>query len=186
MQFETAEAKRLNEAWAKRQAAKSQKMIEDEGFLSMEQMYAQIEANQTESLTCKKCRLLCSTYHRLAAHQGSQNCKKRQADQKGEVFVPLAKTYKKCGVCNCEIMYYKWKQHLDTIKHREALRKQFEPAFYCDICDKEFGGKRPKLMLKKHLCSKKHVKRAKLPKGGSVHAMICKKHGFKNNMIKVV
>ena len=182
MQFETPEAKRSNAEWSKRQAAKSLKMIEDLGFMSLEEMVQQAEANVARSKTCQHCGFFCSTYNRLSTHQASQNCKKRQAHQKGEVFIPLAKTYKKCDICDCEIMHYKWKQHLETSKHKEALRKQIEPAFYCDICDKEYGGKRPKLMLQKHLHTKKHLAKAKLPKMGYLHAKICSKHGFKNHL----
>ena len=59
-----------------------------------------------------------------------------------------------------------------------------EPAFFCQICDKKFGGKRPKVMLKKHLTSKKHLQRAQKPKMGYVHNACCLTHGFKQLVLE--
>ena len=158
--FMTPEARSLNEAWSRRQNAKAQKMIRDEGFMTIDEMLEAAEENCRKSLQCKQCGTGFKSYYTLEKHIGSENCKKRQAEQKGEDYVPKCQTTRRCEVCDKTILFYNWTRHLETKGHKEAVRKLHEPAFYCELCDKTFGGNRPKVMLKKHLTSKKHMKRA--------------------------
>ena len=132
-----------------------------------------------ENHCSKKSGLSCKSYYTLEKHRGSLSCKRREAAQKGEEYVPKCQTMKRCEVCDRELKFYNWNNHLQTKGHKEAVRKLHEPAFFCELCDKTFGGNRPKVMLKKHLTSKKHMKRAQAPKMGYVHNACCLTHGFK-------
>ena len=136
------------------------------------------EENCQRAMKCKKCGLQCGTYFNLDKHRGSENCKKREAEQKGEEYIPKSQRTRYCDTCEKDIKIYNWKKHLQTKTHTEINRKQTEPAFYCQICEKTFGGNRPKVMLKKHLSSKKHLKRAQAPKMGYVHNACCTQFGF--------
>ena len=110
--FMTPEAIRSNDEWSRRQNAKAQQMIQDEGFMTIDQMLEAAEENCQRSLRCKKCELQCSTYCNLDRHRGSENCKKRQAAQKGEDYVPKCQTTRRCEVCDLTIKFYNWTRHL--------------------------------------------------------------------------
>ena len=53
--FMTPEAIRSNDEWSRRQNAKAQQMIQDEGFMTIDQMLEAAEDNCQRSLRCKKC-----------------------------------------------------------------------------------------------------------------------------------
>ena len=181
--FMTPEAIRSNEEWSRRQNAKAQRMIRDEGFMTIDEMLEAAEENCRKSLQCKQCGTGFKSYYTLERHRGSENCKRRQAAQKGEDFIPKCQTTRHCEVCDKTIKFYNWTRHLESKRHKEELRKLHEPAFYCELCDKKFGGKRPKVMLKKHT-SKKHMQRAQKPKMGYVHNACCLTHGFKKMFLE--
>ena len=178
MEFVTPEQKLANLRWLAKQRAKAQKMVEDEGFMTIDQMLEAADDNLKKSQKCKKCGLGFKSFYTLETHKGSQNCQKRQAELKGEVYIPKCQTMRHCPICDREVKFYNWKKHIQSKCHKEEVRKQNEPAFHCLICDKQFGGKRPKLMLKNHLQSKFHLKRAQKPKMGYIHNACCLKHSF--------
>ena len=159
-------------------ARKAQALLEAEGFLSIEQMLEQAETNVTKSLTCNKCNMVCKDHERLKTHKDSRNCKKRQAEQKGEEFIDEGKILRTCEVCSVSVQNLGWGRHLDSVRHRENVRKQTEPAFQCTVCDKTFDANRPKQQLKRHLQRARHLAKARQPNMGYCHNAICRKHNF--------
>lgn len=174
----TPEQTRLNEKWFAEQKVKAQKMIEDAGFMTIDQMLDAAEQNVLRAMSCSKCGMKCKSFYTLEKHQGSLSCKKKQAELKGEVYVPKCQTMRHCDICNRSVKFYNFNNHLQTKCHKEAVRQLHEPAFKCLVCDKEFGGRRPKVMLKKHLQTKRHLKRAQNPRMGYAHNACCLKHNF--------
>ena len=146
------------------------------GFPDIESMILQSEANLRNSKTCKKCGLYLNDYYKLDRHKDSENCKRRQAKSKGETFVSKRQTKINCEICDKAIRFYNWNGHLLSAKHKDNVRVMNEPAFQCTVCDKVFKGGRPKLMLKKHLQTKKHLKKIEAPWNMFKHNKILRKH----------
>ena len=133
-----------------------------------------VDAYLAEILHKHECCTLCGLHipsdKNRRIHKNNQRCLKRQAKQKNVAFVPKRQQTKHCEICNKPIRYYRWKTHIESMMHKERVRKQFEPAFFCTVCGKEFSGSRAKRMLKRHMESgKKHHANLKKPGMNSVH-----------------
>ena len=146
------------------------------GVSCLDDIIRQTEENVRKSKTCKLCGFYCTNYHTLEIHRNSQRCKRRQAEKKGLTFLSKARTPKHCEVCCKSVLFYNWANHLQTQLHRENVRKMSEPAFQCTVCDNVFKGGRPKLMLKRHMRSKKHLEKLKQPWNQGKHDALIKKH----------
>jgi len=179
MQFETAEASAFHAEWRKKQAIKNQKFIEETGYMTIEQIWEATERNVTKSRTCSKCGMVCKTVTHLANHRGSENCRKRQAEQEGKPFVPKRKTYRHCEICDASVLHYNWKGHIESQSHIKKEEASKEPEFECKICNKVFEkGPARRTMLKKHLNGPRHRKKAILPNNRYIHNACCRKHNF--------
>ena len=114
----------------------------------------EIDRQDTRSRTCKKCGLVLGDYDKLERHRDSTKCKKRIAEQNGNVFVPAWKEPKFCEVCKVKVQTQSWSRHVQSKRH---LQLQL-PKLYCPICDKNFSEKsRPKRAFKNHLKNKSHL-----------------------------
>ena len=146
------------------------------GFPDVESMIQASEENLRNSKKCSKCGLFVNDYYKLDMHIDSENCKRRQAKLKGETYVSKRQRKKLCEICDRSVLTYNWNGHLLSVNHKENVRKTNEPAFQCTICDKIFKGARPKQMLKKHLRTKKHLKKLEDPWNTFKHNKIIRKH----------
>ena len=153
------------------------------GVSCWDDIIQQTEDNVRQSKTCKLCNFYCANYYTLESHVNSENCKKRQAEQRGEDFVHKRESRKQCKICDKSILFYNWPRHLEGVYHLENVRKLAEPAFQCTVCDKVFKGGRPKVMLKKHLITKKHLKKIEEPGNRWKHDALIKKHFSKVRVV---
>jgi hypothetical protein len=177
--FTSEIAKQNAEKFRRESQERLQRSFRQMGVCDMGDIERQIEENLRKSKTCKKCGLFMRDYYKLELHRNSQLCKKRQSEQKGETFVTKAQTPKFCEICNRSVLTYNWSKHLQAKCHLENVRILNEPAFECTVCDRVFNkGQRPKQMLKKHLCSKKHQKKLLIPGNRYKHNAILRKHNF--------
>ena len=174
--FTSKTAKQNSEKFRLESLARMERTFKELGVASLDDLIRRTEENLRKSKTCKKCGLYCRDYYKVELHRNSQLCKKRQAEQKGETFVSKAQTPKHCEICDRSVLTYNWAKHLQTQCHLECVRIQNEPPFQCTVCDKIFKGKRQKLMLKRHLKSKKHVLNLALPGNMWKHNALLKKH----------
>ena len=181
--FNTAEAKENAKRFTKECDRRLGIIFRGLGVSCWSDIILQTEENVRRSKTCKLCGLFCNNYYTLENHRNSQNCRKRQANQKGETFVCKSQTRKQCEICDKSILFYNWQRHLESVNHLENVRKKNEPAFQCTVCDKIYKGARPKQMLKKHLRTKKHLKKLEEPWNKFKHNAIIQKHFLKCKVV---
>ena len=174
--FNSFEAKQNGKRFRAECNRRMEKMFRSLGVSSLDDIIRQTEENVRKSKTCRLCGFYCTNYHTLEIHRNSQRCKRRQAEKKGEIFVPKKQTPKRCDICNKSVLFYNWRGHLESVAHKENVRKMSEPAFQCTVCDKVFKGSRQKQMLKRHMQSKKHLEKLKEPWNQGKHDVLIRKH----------
>ena len=175
--FNSFEAKQNGKRFRAECNRRLEKMFRSLGVNSRDDIIRQTEENVRKSKTCRLCGFYCTNYHTLEIHRNSQRCKRRQAEKKGEIFVPKKQTPKRCDICNKSVLFYNWRGHLESVAHKENVRKMSEPAFQCTVCDKVFDkGPRQKQMLKRHMQSKKHLEKLKEPWNQGKHDTLLRKH----------
>lgn len=118
-----------------------------------------------KSVTCKSCGMDCKNEHGFQKHIGSVACLKRQARQKGTVYVEPREQYELCEVCGVSIKRRNLDAHRLSKAHTDKMaemvkRNEGTPVNYkCSVCDQLFKGKRAKRNIIKHCqTSKKHLK----------------------------
>jgi uncharacterized protein with PIN domain len=175
--FVSSQAKECGRRFREQSVRTMNVMFRSMGVSSIDDIYRQIEENETRARTCTKCGLICNDYGKLAQHVDTENCCKRQANALGEAFVPKRERRKHCETCNKSILFYNWVRHVEGGIHLENLRREREPAFMCTVCNKIFDkGNRQKRMLKHHMQSKKHLAKLELPYNMSKHNSLLRKH----------
>ena len=140
-----------------------------------------IEEDEIRRATCKLCGELCKSEAHMRQHKGMLRCRKKQAENKGETFVPESQQPIHCDICGKSVQQRRWKQHIDSNAHKLNVLKKDGRAFHCPICDKQCKGARPKRMLKDHLTRPIHQKKLTPTLNRESHDAICKLHGFKIN-----
>ena len=170
--FTGAEAKEASErhqadllrrqTWAFKQIS-----IEAESeVMSIDDIYAATERNLTKHLyTCPKCGKVMSSYSKVLNHMDNVTCRKLWAEQNGHTYTPPGMMRFPCKYCKEEVQKCNWKRHETSVKHKRNLRifqgKKCKPCkvYSCELCDKTFKSKRAKRDLKRHMTSKKHLKK---------------------------
>ena len=122
----------------------------------------EIERNDTKSRTCRKCSLVLPDYDKLERHRDSAKCKRRIAEQNGNLFIPEGKIPKFCTVCKSYVQTQSWARHLKSLTHLSKIELQI---LFCTVCKKDFSKKsRPKRAYANHLKNKIHLRKTRLIK----------------------
>ena len=153
-----------------------------------------IQDDNMKRATCPLCGILCQSEIHMLQHKGMLRCRKKQAENKGESYLPPCKRPVHCDICDVTMQQQRWSDHVKSKAHKFNVIIQDGRAFNCPICDKDFSsGTRPKRMLKKHLERPIHLKKLSHPRNRASHDAVCKLHGFEidttkllKTMIKVV
>ena len=145
------------------------KLFRSVGALSIEDVWAQIDNNMNAAKKCLKCGTCCKTFDHLHTHINSRACKRKVAEQKGEIYCDPGDVMKYCVICKGTVKTSSWERHLRTQKHNENLRRNGN-VFKCIVCDtKDFTGPRAKRNLKRHCGGKKHMKMIEGPENKKKH-----------------
>ena len=153
-----------------------------------------IDEDNIKRATCPLCGQICLSEIHMLQHKDMLRCRKKQAKNKGETYVPPHKRPVHCDLCDKTMQQQRWGYHCDSQAHKLNVIIKDGTAFNCPICDKNFScGTRPKRMLLNHLSRKIHLKKLTDPKNRASHDAICNLHGFEidttkhlKKMIKVV
>ena len=174
--------KELEMKWSRAFSAEMERqarqMLELEPRLAHMSAEEIIKEDQIKRSTCKLCGIICKSWEHLQQHKGMLNCRKRQAMNKGEKYVPENQRPIYCDLCDKTVQHQRWVGHCESQAHKLNLIIQDGRAFKCPICDKTFNGKRPKRMLKNHMCRRIHLKKLEHPKNRESHDALIKLYGF--------
>ena len=146
-----------------------------------------IQEDEMKRATCKLCGTLCKSEAHMLQHRGFLACRKKQAENKGETYIPENQRPAHCEICDKTVQQRRWKQHTDSKAHKMNVIKKDGRAFHCAICDSNFKGGRPKRMLRDHCCRWSHLKKLNNPPmNRAAHDAICELHGFKINTDELI
>ena len=111
--------------------------------------------------TCDLCGFESRTlWHLDNRHRKSNGCKKRQAANKGILYISEA-IFAANRIVTCECGYKirnkNLLKHIQGAFHKNNLAKKC--GYRCDPCGKVFGGKRPKKNYDQHCRGKRHLKK---------------------------
>ena len=153
-----------------------------------------IQEDDIKRATCPLCGIIYRSEIHMLQHKDMLRCRKRQAHNKGETYVPFEQQPVHCDLCDKTMQQRRWGGHINSQAHKLNVIIKDGRAFNCPVCDKNFtSGTRPKRMLLNHLTRKIHLKKLHHPKNRASHDAVCKLHGFEiettkllQKMIKVV
>ena len=138
-----------------------------------------LQEDNIKRATCPLCNIICQSEVHMLQHKGMLRCRKQQAKNKGETYVPENKRPVHCDICDKTMQQQRWSHHVNSKAHKLNVIIKDGTAFQCQICDKNFShGLRPKRMLLNHLSRPIHLKKLLDPKNRASHEAICKLHGF--------
>ena len=146
-----------------------------------------IDEDNIKRSTCPLCGQICLSEIHMLQHKDMLRCRKKQAQNKGETYVPPHKQAVHCDICDKTMQQQRWGPHIDSQAHKlNAIIKEGR-AFNCPICDKNYtGNKFPKRSLRKHLCRPIHLKKLSHPKNRASHDALIELYGFKINTTKLL
>ena len=181
-----AEAKCMRElemmwsrAFSREMERQAKQLLKDEPRLAYMNPDEIIQEDNIKRATCELCGIICLSEIHMLQHKDMLRCRKQQAKNNGETYVPWCKQPAHCDICDVTVQQQQWGRHAASQAHKLNVIIQDGRAFNCPICDKNFSnGGRPKRMLKNHLCRKIHLKKLEHPKNRASHDAICKLHGF--------
>ena len=158
----------------------ARKLAEEEPRLKYMSITEIIQEDEMRRATCELCGTLCKSEAHKIQHRGFLACRKKQADNKGETYIPEDKRPVHCEICNKTVQQRRWKYHTDSKMHKMNVIKKDGRAFHCAICDYTGKGGRAKRMLKNHCEKWGHLKKLNNPPmNRAAHDAICELHGFK-------
>ena len=182
-QLEMLESRIFNREMARQE----KQLAEEEPRLAYMTPAQIIQEDDIRRATCTLCGMLCQSETHMLQHRDMLRCRKQQAKNKGETYVPENKRPVHCDICDKTMQQQRWSQHVNSNAHKLNVIISDERAFYCPICDKNFtSGTRPKRMLKNHLSRSIHLRKLSHPKNRESHDAICKLHGFEFDTTKLL
>ena len=138
-----------------------------------------IQEDDIKRATCELCGIICQSEIHMLQHKDMLRCRKQQAKNNGETYVPESKRPVRCEICDITMQHQRWSGHINSKAHKLNVIIQDGRAFNCPICDKNFSnGVRPKRRLLHHLCRKIHLKKLQDPKNRASHDALVKLYGF--------
>ena len=165
----------------------ARKLAEEEPRLKYMSITEIIQEDEMKRATCKLCGTICKSEAHMLQHRGFLACRKKQAENKGETYIPENQRPVHCEICDKTVQQRRWKQHTDSKAHKMNVIKKDGRAFHCAICDYTGKGGRAKRMLKNHCEKWSHLKKLNNPPmNRAAHDAICELHGFKINTDELI
>ena len=164
-----------------------EKMLREEPRLATMTEEEIITQDEMRRATCELCGMVLKSREHMLQHKDMLKCRKRQAANKGEDYVPEQKRPVHCDVCDKTVQQRRWDQHIQSKAHKLNVMLKSGVGFQCFICDKPFEGKRAKRGLKDHMCCNMHLKKVVMcPLNREKHDTMVKKYGFKFNTAELI
>jgi hypothetical protein len=167
----------------KRLVIEQERMLKEEPRLAnmtVDEIIAEDEMNRA---TCVLCGTVLKSYEHMLQHKDMLKCRKRQAANKGETYIPEKERPVHCDICDKTVQQQRWNSHIQSQAHKDNCDRKDDKLFECTVCNKKFTrGQRPKRMLQKHLIScKKHGRLCRESDDNMrKHYEIIKRYAFKN------
>ena len=165
-------------AFSKEMERQEKQLLKDEPRLAHMSLDEIMKEDEMKRNTCKLCGLICPSWEHLQQHEGLLRCRKREAKNKGETYVPECERPVHCDICDKTVQQRRWSQHVQSQRHKLNIIMKDERAFQCPICDKTFAGKRRKRMLKLHICRVTHLKKLEHPDNRAKHDALVKLYAY--------